>query len=61
MPYRCVGKDLYHRVDGHWKLKQHTKTKSNCEVALRLLEGLKSGSIKKNDISKSRIARKIRG
>lgn len=38
MPYKIVnGKDIYHKVQGVWKLKQHCSSNANAIKALRLL------------------------
>ena len=47
MPYRIVGKDVEHKVNGRWKVKQHCKSNANAKKAMRLLEGIEHKTLKK--------------
>ena len=52
MPYECRGSDLYHQKDGKWSVKQHCSSPTNCKKAMKLLEGIEHGSIKKSGVGK---------
>ena len=43
MPYRVEGKNLYHKVQGHWQLKQHCRSNENALKAKRLLNAKEHG------------------
>ena len=43
MPNRRVGKNIMHRVGGHWKVKQHCKSIASAKKAMDLLRGLSHG------------------
>lgn len=46
VPYKRVGKDIYHKVNG-WKKKQTCASVGQAKKALRLLRGLHAGTIKR--------------
>lgn len=54
MPIERRGKLIYHRVGGKWKVKQHCTSVDSAKGAFRLLKGLESGSIKREDVGKQR-------
>lgn len=54
MPYKCEGSNLMHQKGGKWSVKQHCSSPANCHKAMGLLEGLESGSIKKEDVGKKK-------
>lgn len=37
MPYKRVGKVIYHKVNGKWSVKQRCSSVENAKAALRLL------------------------
>lgn len=37
MPYEQRGREVWHKVDGEWKLKQRCKNAENAKAAIRLL------------------------
>jgi len=47
MPYKRIGKVVYTKRTGNWRVKQHCKSVVNAKKAIRLLNGIESGSIKK--------------
>ncbi len=47
MPYRRVGKVIYTKSSGAWKVKQRASSIANAKKTIKLLYGLKSGSIKR--------------
>lgn len=57
MPYQIRGNDIYHKVNGTWKLKQHCTSVENAESAMRLLEGLEHGSIKARNVGRKALVR----
>jgi len=52
MPYKVVGNKVYHKKGGRWKVKQTCESHKNAVKALRLLQGLEHGTIKKEDVGK---------
>ena len=40
MPYKRIGKSIYHYKDGQWEVKQRCKSVENAKAAFRLLEGI---------------------
>jgi len=44
MPYRVVGKNVEHLVNGHWTVKQHCESHANALAAVRLLHAKGYGS-----------------
>ena len=58
MPYKIRGKVIYHKKGGKWTVKQRCKSVANAKKALRLLEGLESGSIKPAEVGKGKFAKK---
>jgi len=52
MPYRVVGNKVLHFKDGKWSVKQTCDSHENAVKALGLLQGLKHGTIKKEDVGK---------
>ena len=57
MPYERKGKIFYHKKGGKWSIKQRCKSVANAKKALKLLEGLESGSIKPNEVGKGKYAK----
>ena len=47
MPYRREGKIIYHKISGKWKTKQVCRSMEAAKKALRLLQGLAHGTIKR--------------
>jgi hypothetical protein len=43
IPYKRVGKRIYHRKGGSWKLKQKASSIPKAKSAMNLLYGLESG------------------
>jgi hypothetical protein len=43
MPYKRVGKTIYHKKGGKWRKKQTCKSVPAAKKALRLLHGVKRG------------------
>jgi hypothetical protein len=43
MPYKRIGKKIYHKKQGRWKLKQTCKSVANAKKAMRFLSGLEHG------------------
>lgn len=37
MPYKRLGKIIYHKVNGKWVIKQRARTIANAKATLRLL------------------------
>lgn len=52
MPYKLVKKTIYSKASGKWKKKQTCASVANAKKAMALLQGLESGSIKKEDVGK---------
>jgi len=47
MPYKRIGKRVYTKKTGRWRLKQTCRSVGNAKKALKLLRGLMHGTIKK--------------
>lgn len=47
MPYKLVGKVIYTKSSGQWKVKQRCSSVANAEKALRLLRGIEHGTLRK--------------
>ncbi len=47
MPYKRVGRVIYTKSSGTWQKKQTAKSVSNAIKAMRLLEGLEHGMIRR--------------
>ena len=58
MPYKIKGSVIYHKKAGKWKIKQRCSSVANAKKALRLLQGLESGSIKPSEVGKGKFAKK---
>jgi len=58
MPYQIRGKVIYHKKGGKWKIKQRCKSVANAKKALKLLQGLESGSIKPSQVGKGKFAKR---
>lgn len=43
MPNKRVGKIIYHKVGGSWKVKQRCTSVTNAKRALKLLQGVAHG------------------
>jgi len=43
MPYKRIGKTIYHKKDGKWKVKQVAGSVEKAKRALRLLQGVEHG------------------
>lgn len=43
MPYRRVGKIIYHQKGGRWKVKQKCDSVAKAKKALNLLRGVEHG------------------
>ena len=57
MPYKLIGKTIYSKATGKWKKKQTGKSVASAKRALKLLQGLESGSIKRKDVGKGKFAK----
>lgn len=58
MPYKLVGKTIFTKKSGKWKVKQVGKSVASAKRALKLLRGLESGSIKPSEVGKGKFAKK---
>ncbi len=58
MPYRISGKNILHKKGGKWSIKQRCSSIANARKALKLLQGLESGSIKRSQVGKGKFAKK---
>ena len=47
MPYKVIGRAVMHFKNGKWSVKQMAKSRKNALKAMRLLEGIEHGIIKK--------------
>jgi len=54
MPHKRVGKVIYHKKGGGWKVKQRCSSVTAANSAMRLLQGLEHGNIKPEDVGKKR-------
>ena len=43
MPYKIVGRGVYHKVGTHWKLKQRAHSRAKANATLKLLRGIENG------------------
>jgi len=43
MPYKIVGRTIYHKKGGKWSIKQKAKSVANAKAAMRLLHGIEHG------------------
>lgn len=43
MPYKVVGKNVYHKKGGKWKIKQRSKSAASAKRAKRLLYAVDHG------------------
>lgn len=55
MPYKVIGRKVYHLKDGKWSVKQTAKSHANAVAAMRFLYGLEDDKNKRP----GRTARKI--
>jgi len=60
MPYKFGPNmmSIMHQKGGKWKIKQHCTSVENCKKAMRLLQGLESGSIKKSEVGKGKFKKR---
>jgi len=54
VPYKIVGKKVYHKKGGKWSVKQTCKSVANAKKAIRLLRGIEHGMIPKARKKKKR-------
>lgn len=54
MPYKVEGNNLMHFKNGKWSVKQRATSHENAVKAMRLLEGLEHGTIKRVGILKKK-------
>lgn len=47
MPYKIIGTTIYTKSSGEWRKKQTCKSVENAKRALRLLEALEHGTLKR--------------
>lgn len=40
MPYKRVGKIIYHKIGGKWSIKQKTSSVANAIATMKLLQGI---------------------
>jgi len=52
MPYKRIGRKIYHKKNGHWSVKQTATSIENAKKTMRFLEGLEHGM--KPKVRKSR-------
>ena len=52
MPYKRIGKVIYHLKGGKRSVKQKCESVANAKGALRLLNGLEHGTIKPSEVGK---------
>ena len=57
MPYKREGKTIMSKAGGDWHKKQECASVEKAKGAMRLLQGLESGSIKKQDVGKPKSKR----
>lgn len=57
MPYKRIGKTIYSKSTGKWRKKQTCGSVAKAKRALKLLQGLESGSIKKSQVGKGKWAK----
>lgn len=43
MPYKVIGRNVYHFKDGKWKLKQRAGSVAKAKATMNLLYGIESG------------------
>lgn len=43
MPYKRIGRKVYHKKNGRWSLKQTARTIKNAQATIRLLRGIEHG------------------
>ena len=43
MPYKRIGRKIYHKKNGKWSVKQTATSIENAKAAMRLLEGIEHG------------------
>ena len=43
MPYKRVGKVIYTKSSGRWRVKQRAKSVENAKKTIRLLRGIEDG------------------
>jgi hypothetical protein len=53
MPYKVSGKNVLHKKNNKWSIKQRCKSHTNAIKALGLLQGLERGTIKSSNSRKS--------
>ncbi len=58
MPYKRIGRLIYHLKNGKWSLKQEASSVENAKKAFALLEGLAHGSIKQSEVGKGKYKHK---
>jgi len=54
MPYKVIGKKVYHQKGGMWKVKQTCGSNDAAKRAMKLLYGIETGSIKTSRSKSSR-------
>lgn len=47
MPYKRIGSAIVKKDDGRWKVKQRCGSVEKAKAAMRLLQGLEHGTIKR--------------
>jgi hypothetical protein len=47
MPYKRIGSAVVHKKDGRWSVKQRCASPEKAKSAIRLLQGLDHGTIKR--------------
>lgn len=43
MPYKIIGRTVYHKVNGRWFKKQTARTIANAKATIRILENIDYG------------------
>ena len=58
MPYKRIGKKIYTKATGRWRLKQTCHSIAKAKRALKLLRGLEHGTIKRSRLTREKYDKK---
>lgn len=58
MPYKIINTTIYSKSTGKWRKKQTCKSVMAAKAALRLLQGLEAGTIKRSEVGKGKYKKK---
>lgn len=56
MPYKRIGNKILHKKGGKWTVKQTCESEEKAVAAMKLLQGLEHGTIKKSEVGKGKYA-----